>query len=96
MGCGCILALIGLATPRFAIFLMWLFSDRLAHAFGSFLEAFLGFLILPFTTFFYAVAYATPGGVRGFGWILVGLGLVFDIGSYTGGDAARRRRARRA
>jgi len=26
----------------------------------------------------------------------VGLGLVFDIGSYTGGDAARRRRARRA
>ena len=41
MGCGCIIALIGMAAPRFAIFLLWLFSDRMAIAFNGFFEAFL-------------------------------------------------------
>jgi hypothetical protein len=81
----------GLAAPRFALFVTWLFTDRLSLAFNSFIEGFLGFLLLPFTTFFYAVAYAPHGGVGGFGWILVGFGLVLDLGSYTGGSAARKR-----
>jgi len=93
MGCGCIVALIGLAAPRFALFLMWLFSDRLTVAFNSFIQGFLGFLILPFTTLFYALCYADPQGVRGFGWILVGFGLVLDISSYTSGGMAQRSRA---
>jgi len=93
MGCGCIVALIGLAAPRFALFLMWLFSDRLTVAFNSFIQGFLGFLILPFTTLFYALCYAVPEGVRGFGWILVGFGLVLDISSYTSGGVAQRSRS---
>ncbi|MCU1368990.1 MAG: hypothetical protein JWO77_184 [Ilumatobacteraceae bacterium] len=91
MGCGCILALIGMAAPRFAIFLLWLFTDRMAVAFNGFIEAFLGFLVLPFTTLFFALVYSVPDhGVNGFGWLLVGFGLLLDISSYTSGAKARR------
>jgi len=93
MGCGCIVALIGMAAPRFAIFLLWLFSDRMAIAFNGFLEAFLGFLLLPFTTLFFALVYAPIGGVSGFGWLIVGFGLILDISSYTSGAKAKRDQA---
>ena len=93
MGCGCIVALIGLAAPRFALFLMWLFTDRLSIAFNSFIQGFLGFLVLPFTTFMYAVCYSPRDGVTGFGWALVLFGLVLDLSSYFGGGAAQRNRA---
>lgn len=93
MGCGCIVALIGMAAPRFAIFLLWLFSDRMAVAFNGFVEAFLGFLLLPFTTLFFALVYSpalgSDGGVNGFGWLIVAFGLVLDISSYTSGAKAR-------
>ena len=90
---GCIVALIGLVAPRFALFLMWIFSDRLSRAFDSFVVGFLGFLLLPFTTLFWALAYAPVGGVSGFGWILVGLGLLMDLSSWGGGarEGSRRR-----
>ena len=93
MGCGCIVALIGMAAPRFAIFLLWLFSDRMAIAFNGFIEAFLGFLLLPFTTLFFALVYAPVGGVSGFGWLIVAFGLALDISSYTSGAKAQRDRA---
>jgi hypothetical protein len=93
MGCGCIVALIGMAAPRFAIFLIWLFSDRMAIAFNGFFEAFLGFLLLPFTTLFFALVYAPIGGVTGFGWLIVAFGLALDISSYTSGAKARRDQA---
>ncbi len=96
MGCGCIIAMIGMAAPRFAIFLLWLFSDRMAIAFNGFLEAFLGFLLLPFTTLFFAVVYAPIGGVSGFGWLIVAFGLALDISSYTSGAKARRDQAANA
>ncbi len=97
MGCGCIVALIGMATPRFAIFLVWLFSDRMAVAFNGFFEAFLGFLLLPFTTLFFALVYSPAlgldGGVNGFGWLIVAFGLALDISSYSSGAKARSDRA---
>lgn len=97
MGCGCIVAMIGLAAPRFALFLMWLFSDRLSLAFDSFIQGFLGFLVLPFTTLFYALCYSVlDGGVTGFGWILVAFGLFLDISSYVSGGSARRKQAQAA
>lgn len=92
MGCGCLIALLGLISPRLVIFLLWLFSDRLTIAFDSFVIGFLGFLLLPFTTLFYALAYEPVLGVTGFGWILVGFGVLLDLSSwFAGGDSARRR-----
>lgn len=90
MGCGCIVALIGLLAPRFTLFLLWLFSDRLTIAFNSFVQGFLGFLLLPFTTFLYAMSYHPTDGVTGFGWVLVAFGVVADLSSYFGGERARR------
>ena len=91
MGCGCLVAGMGLFLPRLAIFAMWLFTDRLSFAFDSFIIGFLGFLLLPYTTFFWAISYAPITGVSGFGWFLVTLGVVLDVSTWLGGsDQARR------
>lgn len=91
---GCLVALLGLMLPRFALFLIWIFSDRLSYAFDSFVLGFLGFLLLPYTTLFWALAYAPIGGVSGFGYILVGFGVLLDISNWAGsGSEARKRRA---
>ena len=91
----CLIALLGLAVPRFAIFLMWIFTNRLTVAFNSFVLGFVGFLVLPFTTLFYALAYTPIFGVSGFGWILVAFGFLLDMSSYgsSGREGRNRRRA---
>jgi hypothetical protein len=80
-------------SPRLAIFLIWLFGDRMDYAFNSFWIGFIGFLFLPWTTLAWTIAYAPILGVTGFGWFVVILGFAFDIGSYSGGAQARRARA---
>ncbi len=94
MGC-CAAVLAAWITPRFVLFLMWLFGDRLEVAFDSFWTGFAGFLFLPWTTFAYALAYAPRAEVTGIGWLLVGLALVFDLSTWFGGDRERRRRSAR-
>jgi hypothetical protein len=84
MGC-CLVVIASWLSPRLALFLVWLFSDRLDFAFDSFFMGFLGFLILPWTTLFYALAYAPIAGVQGLGWVFVAMGLIFDLVSYGGG-----------
>jgi len=91
--CGCLVALAALLSPRLAIFLIWLFGDRMDYAFNSFWIGFIGFLFLPWTTLAWTVAYAPIQGVTGFGWFIVILGFVFDIGSYSSAAQARRTRA---
>ncbi|WCO67236.1 hypothetical protein PO878_00680 [Iamia majanohamensis] len=89
---GCLVALIALISPRLAIFLMWLFTDRLRIAFDSGWVGLLGFLFLPWTTLVYALAYAPFGGVTDLGWVLVGIALFADLASYGSGERSRRRR----
>ena len=90
----CFVFLIGAFAPRFALFLTWLFSDKISQAISSNFWAFLGFLFLPYTTFFYVFAYAPIQGVSGIGWVFVILGLLLDLGNWTGGGrAAASRRA---
>ena len=96
MGCGCLIALLGVTAPRIAIFVMWLFTDYMSRAYESFLIAFLGFLLLPYTTAFYALVYAPVDGVSGFGWIVVAFGVLLDLGSWFGGGRyGREYQARR-
>jgi predicted permease len=92
---GCVFALISAISARFALFLVWIFTDRLAVAFRSGWEAVLGFIFLPYATLFYALVYAPGKGVDGFGWVIVALGLLFDLTSALFGTRGRRRRARR-
>jgi hypothetical protein len=82
--------------PRFTIFLLWLFSDRLDRAFDSFLVGFLGFLLLPYTTVLYALVYDPQDGVSGIGWFLVVVGFLFDLASLTNGHRERERARRSA
>lgn len=94
MGCGCLIALLGLGAPRLGLILTWLLTNRLTIAFSNAIVPFIGFLVLPFTTLFWALAYAPVQGVRGFGYILVAFGIMMDLGSYGSGASGRRRRTR--
>jgi hypothetical protein len=92
---GCLFALIAAFSARFALFLVWLFTDRLTVAFRSGWEGILGFIFIPYATLFYALVYAPGKGVDGFGWVIVALGLLLDLSSSVLGSRARLRRARR-
>lgn len=97
MGCGCLVALAAAISPRLAVFVLWLFTDRTTVAFDSFWIGLLGFLFLPWTALAWLVAYAPIGGVSGFGWFLVVFAFVVDLSTHAGAARARaeRDRARR-
>lgn len=90
---GCLVAIIAMVSPRLAVFLMWLFTDRLKIAFDSGVAGFLGFLFLPWTTLVYALVYAPFRGVSFLGWIFVAIALMADLGSYGSSARAQRERA---
>ena len=91
--CGCLVALAAVVSPRFAIFLLWLFDrDRMSAAFDSFWVPLIGFFFLPWTTLAWAVAYAPVDGVTGFGWFLVIFAFVVDVMTHVGSAYARRER----
>jgi hypothetical protein len=92
---GCLFALVAAFSARFALFLVWLFTDRLTIAFRSGWEGILGFIFIPYATLFYALVYAPGKGVDGFGWVIVTLGLLLDLSSTVFGSRSGRRRARR-
>ncbi|MBM3674002.1 MAG: hypothetical protein FJW88_03445 [Actinobacteria bacterium] len=94
MGCGCIVALLAMASPRLALFVVWLFTDRLSIALDSFWVGLLGFLFLPWTLLAWAVVYAPVKGVTGFGWFLVIFAFIVDLSAY--GASARARRSQPA
>jgi hypothetical protein len=91
MGC-CALVLASWISPRFVLFLVWIFGDRLDIAYDSFITGFAGFLFLPWTTFMYAFAYAPRDGVTGIGWVFVALALLADLSTWLGGGREGRRR----
>jgi hypothetical protein len=73
-------------SPRFILFLEWLFNNprfHIAFSQSSFLLPFIGFLFLPWTTLAYLLAYSPlVGGLTGWGWFWVVLAFIADIGSY--------------
>lgn len=89
----CLIVLIALLSPRLALFLMAIFSDRLSDAYDGVALPIVGFFFLPWTTFIYALAWTPNGGVDPIGWLFVAFGLLLDLGSWGTGPLARRRRA---
>jgi hypothetical protein len=90
---GCLIFLAAMLSPRFALFLIWLFSDRFDVAFDTNIVPFVGFLVLPWTTLAWTVCYAPVRGVEGFGWFLVIFAFVVDLASWGSGYRARQERA---
>ena len=93
MGCGCLIALGAMVSPRLAIGIVWLFTDRMSIAFDRFWMGLLGFLFLPWTTLAWALAYAPDRGVRGFGLVLVVFAFLVDLSTHAAASRARRRPA---
>ena len=70
----CCLALTaGFLGPRLALFLWWIFDDRVDLAFDSWIWPLLGLIFLPWTTLAYLVVWSPVGGVSGAEWIVVAL-----------------------
>ena len=90
----CCLALIaGFIGPRIALFIWWVFGDKVDAAFSSWIWPLLGLVFLPWTTLAYVVAWGPLDGVSGLGWLLVALGLAGDIATYSSRAAKARYRA---
>lgn len=88
--CGCLLLLVAAVSPRFALFLFWLFDRaRVDGAFDAFWIPLLGFLFLPWTTLAWVVASAPGDGVTGFGWFLVVFAFVVDLTTYSNSHRIR-------
>ena len=89
----CIFASMVFIGPRFAILVWWIIDqDRWALAFDNFFVAFIGWIFVPWTTIMYVLVF--PGGVTGFDWIILGIGIAGDFFSWTsGGWSGRRYRA---
>jgi hypothetical protein len=87
----CFFTALLLLGPRAGILIWWLLDPtRWQLAFTNFIWAILGFIFLPWTTLMYALVF--PGGIVGFDWIWLGLGLLVDIGSHVGGGYTNRDR----
>jgi len=92
----CLVILVLLGMPRLALFFLWVFGGGyLGQAYASALWPILGFFFFPITTlaFAYGMNSLGPmGAMSDLGWLLVVIGLVFDLGLFGGGWRSRRAR----
>ena len=79
----CLVLIASSLGPRIALALWWLFGDKPDAAIDSWIVGLLGFLVLPWTTLMYIIAWSPVVGLDGF-WdgVLVVLGVVLDIWVY--------------
>ena len=91
---GCLFAVFALITPRFVVFVLWLFTHYLATAYGSWFWPTLGFFVAPTTTLAYAVARndlsTASGSITAAGTLVIVVGVLIDIGLIGGGARGRR------
>jgi hypothetical protein len=89
---GCLFALIAVLSPRFAVFLLWAFTNYVNLAFhGGWFVPLVGLLFAPWTTLMYVLVYAPAGSIHVAGWLLVAIGVFLDISSW--GQAAANRKS---
>lgn len=90
----CLVGCLALAFPRVALFFVWLFGGNyLSRAYDHFVWPLLGFLFLPLTTLTFAFAVNSigrDGTPTPFGWLLVALAVLGDLGLLGGGGRSAR------
>lgn len=85
----CFATILVFLGPRAGILVWWLLNPaRWQLAFNNFIWGLLGFIFVPWTTLMYMIVF--PGGVTGFDWLWLGLGLLADIGWWAGAAARKR------
>jgi hypothetical protein len=82
---GCLGFIFGLATPRVVMVILWIFTDYLGRAYDGIIVPLLGFFFLPTTTLTYAIAKNETGGLRGWGLVIVIIGVLLDLGIWGSG-----------
>ncbi len=88
----CLFALLAAFAPRLALLFLWIFTPLVSRAFAGILLPLLGLIFLPFATLFYVLAYVPGIGLSPWGWLLVIVGALIDLGAYGSGAYGRRRR----
>ena len=86
----CMLVIATGLGPRLALGLWWIFGEKVDIAFSTWIWPLLGLLFLPWTTLFYVIVWSAVGGVSGAEWLLVALGVAFDIATYSARSARSR------
>ena len=102
MGCCLGLLLLG-GAPRVALLLWWFVNPARIYATfngwsttaggvtaGSWLWPLLGFLLLPWTPIAYV--FVAPGGVSLIEWAILGIALLLDLSTHSGGGSYYRQR----
>lgn len=83
----CLLTILLFLGPRVAGIIWWIAQPvrwvGQLGAFDTWLWPVLGLIFLPFATIMYVLV--APGGMSTWDWLWVGLAIVLDIVSYTGG-----------
>ena len=89
----CLFAMFAGLFPRLGALFLWLARPAMWNAAfgGSWLWPLLGVIFLPWTTLAYVLVFT--GGVNWFDWIILAFALFIDVGTYTGGGYANRRRS---
>jgi hypothetical protein len=85
---GCFGVTIGLVAPRFVMVLLWIFTHYLGRAYDSTIVPLLGFFFLPTTTLAYAVAQNETHGIKGWGALVLVIGIALDFGIWGNGRGA--------
>jgi hypothetical protein len=86
----CLLLLATGLGPRIALGAWWIFGDKVDLAFDTWVWPLLGLLLLPWTTIFYVLMWSAVGGVSGAEWLIVALGVVLDVATYSSRSAQAR------
>ena len=86
----CLVLLASGLGPRIVLAGWWIFGDKVDAAFSTWIWPLLGLLLLPWTTLFYVIAWSPVVGVSDAEWLLVALGFVLDIATYSARSAKAR------
>ena len=84
----CFFTALLLVGPRLAILIWWIMSPIYINTlFQTWIWPFLGLIFLPWTTLMYMTV--AGGGIVGFDWLILGMGVFADIFTYIGGYRER-------
>jgi hypothetical protein len=77
---GCLVAIAIAFAPRIMLILAWIFSDRWDLVWqGNWFWPLLGIIFLPYTTVMFLLVWTPVGGIVGWDWMWIILGVLLDI-----------------
>ena len=94
----CFVLVLGFFGPRLAFLFVWLFDyNRMMAAFNNFfLWPLLMLIFLPWTGLAWFLAWSPMTSVSGIGWLVVIIGILLDIATYSGRAAQNKYQAGQA